>query len=33
MKDLFYFFAGGVIVFIWAFLFAFIKWLNARGQG
>ena len=31
MKDLLYFFSGGLIVFIWAFFLAFIEWMRVRG--
>lgn len=32
MTDLFYFFAGGMIVILWAFFFAFVEWIRARGS-
>jgi len=32
VKDLFYFFAGGLIVFFWACVFAFLSWIRERGK-
>ena len=30
--DLFYFFAGGVIVILWALLIDLVSWIRARGD-